>query len=133
MVQPAATMSDSDDDSAGPVRSTGGRNYSATPAAPLDPWEAARQEKRTIYVGTSSRAVPANHAVRARAHAQPAVSGWEARRRPGGLDETITEQLLHAAFVPFGDILQVQIPEDPAKRAWLAQERNCWTPRWPPS
>jgi len=45
-------MSDSDDDLAGPVRPTGGRNYSATPAAPLDPWEAARQEKRTIYVGT---------------------------------------------------------------------------------
>jgi len=30
----------------------------------------------------------------------------------GGLDERVTEQLLHAAFIPFGDIVEVQIPLD---------------------
>ncbi|KAJ3186750.1 hypothetical protein HDU85_007570 [Gaertneriomyces sp. JEL0708] len=31
----------------------------------------------------------------------------------GGLDEQVTEQILQAAFVPFGDLVQVQIPGDP--------------------
>ncbi|KAI8823338.1 peptidyl-prolyl cis-trans isomerase E [Fimicolochytrium jonesii] len=35
----------------------------------------------------------------------------------GGLDDQITEQILHAAFLPFGDILEVQIPPDPTSRA----------------
>ncbi|TPX60508.1 hypothetical protein PhCBS80983_g01693 [Powellomyces hirtus] len=34
----------------------------------------------------------------------------------GGLDDQITEQTLHAAFLPFGDILEVQIPPDPSSR-----------------
>lgn len=30
----------------------------------------------------------------------------------GGIDNTITKQLLHAAFIPFGDIIDVTIPVD---------------------
>jgi len=31
----------------------------------------------------------------------------------GGLDEQVNEVFLLNAFVPFGDIVQVQIPKDP--------------------
>ncbi|GAB5593405.1 Peptidyl-prolyl cis-trans isomerase cyp10 [Umbelopsis nana] len=34
----------------------------------------------------------------------------------GGLDQEVTEQLLYSAFIPFGDIISVQIPPDPASR-----------------
>ncbi|KAI9096954.1 peptidyl-prolyl cis-trans isomerase E [Phlyctochytrium arcticum] len=34
----------------------------------------------------------------------------------GGLDDTLTEKTLHAAFIPFGDIVEVQIPPDPSSR-----------------
>ena len=30
----------------------------------------------------------------------------------GGLDATVTEEILHAAFIPFGDIREVSIPKD---------------------
>ena len=30
----------------------------------------------------------------------------------GGLEQTVTEELLHAAFIPFGNIVEVQIPRD---------------------
>jgi peptidyl-prolyl isomerase E (cyclophilin E) len=30
----------------------------------------------------------------------------------GGLDDRVTEELLHAAFIPFGDIKNVSIPRD---------------------
>ena len=30
----------------------------------------------------------------------------------GGLEESVTEELLHAAFIPFGNIQEVQIPRD---------------------
>lgn len=30
----------------------------------------------------------------------------------GGLDEAVTEEILHAAFIPFGDIASVQIVKD---------------------
>ncbi|RHZ47132.1 hypothetical protein Glove_590g16 [Diversispora epigaea] len=32
----------------------------------------------------------------------------------GGLDDQVNEKILHAAFVPFGDIVEIQIPPDPA-------------------
>ena len=32
----------------------------------------------------------------------------------GGIDDQINEAVLRAAFIPFGDILDVQIPRDPA-------------------
>ncbi|CAB4400988.1 putative peptidyl-prolyl cis-trans isomerase E [Rhizophagus irregularis] len=32
----------------------------------------------------------------------------------GGLDDQVNEQILHAAFIPFGDIVEIQIPPDPA-------------------
>ncbi|KAI9321042.1 peptidyl-prolyl cis-trans isomerase E [Dichotomocladium elegans] len=31
----------------------------------------------------------------------------------GGLDQDMTEELLHAAFIPFGDIVSVQLAVDP--------------------
>lgn len=31
---------------------------------------------------------------------------------PGGLAEEVTEKILHAAFIPFGDIMDIQIPLD---------------------
>ncbi|CAO3662104.1 unnamed protein product [Umbelopsis vinacea] len=34
----------------------------------------------------------------------------------GGLDQEVTEQLLYSAFIPFGDIISVQIPPDPASK-----------------
>eukprot|EP00624_Nannochloropsis_granulata_P007783 evm.model.NODE_9501_length_5022_cov_14.226205.1 len=30
----------------------------------------------------------------------------------GGLDEKSTEEILHAAFIPFGNIIEVNIPKD---------------------
>ena len=30
----------------------------------------------------------------------------------GGLDTNVTEEILHAAFIPFGDIKSIQIPKD---------------------
>ena len=30
----------------------------------------------------------------------------------GGLEENVTEELVHAAFIPFGDLVEVQIPRD---------------------
>ncbi|KAF9309506.1 hypothetical protein BKA57DRAFT_474068 [Linnemannia elongata] len=35
----------------------------------------------------------------------------------GGLDEQVTPQILHAAFIPFGDITQIEIPSDPTSNA----------------
>ncbi|KAI9137502.1 putative peptidyl-prolyl cis-trans isomerase E [Paraphysoderma sedebokerense] len=35
----------------------------------------------------------------------------------GGLDDTVTAETLHAAFIPFGDIVTVEIPPDPSSRA----------------
>nr|CAG8434160.1 617_t:CDS:2 [Entrophospora candida] len=32
----------------------------------------------------------------------------------GGLDDQVNEEILHAAFIPFGDIVEIQIPPDPA-------------------
>ncbi|KAG2186504.1 hypothetical protein INT44_002726 [Umbelopsis vinacea] len=34
----------------------------------------------------------------------------------GGLDQEVTEQLLYSAFIPFGNIISVQIPPDAASR-----------------
>ena len=33
----------------------------------------------------------------------------------GGLDDNVTEEILHAAFIPFGDLKTVQIPKDYTK------------------
>ncbi|CAG8441928.1 2520_t:CDS:2 [Ambispora gerdemannii] len=32
----------------------------------------------------------------------------------GGLDDQVDEKVLHAAFIPFGEIVEIQIPPDPA-------------------
>jgi len=37
----------------------------------------------------------------------------------GGLDEQVNETFLLNAFVPFGDIVQVQLPRDPTSRMWF--------------
>jgi hypothetical protein len=36
----------------------------------------------------------------------------------GGLDEKCTEEMLHAAFIPFGDIVEVNIPKDFKESEW---------------
>ncbi|KAF9086863.1 hypothetical protein BGX27_003088 [Mortierella sp. AM989] len=35
----------------------------------------------------------------------------------GGLDEQVTPQVLHAAFIPFGEITHIEIPPDPTSTA----------------
>ncbi|KAG0328357.1 hypothetical protein BGZ99_005540 [Dissophora globulifera] len=35
----------------------------------------------------------------------------------GGLDDQVTPQVLHAAFVPFGEITHIEIPPDPTSNA----------------
>lgn len=30
----------------------------------------------------------------------------------GGLDDSVTEEILHAAFIPFGELKSIQIPKD---------------------
>mmetsp|Transcript_9610 Transcript_9610/g.14452 ORF Transcript_9610/g.14452 Transcript_9610/m.14452 type:complete len:84 (+) Transcript_9610:68-319(+) len=30
----------------------------------------------------------------------------------GGLEENVNEELLHSAFIPFGDLVEVQIPRE---------------------
>jgi hypothetical protein len=51
----------------------------------------------------SCRACTRTHA-RRHAHAGGAV--------PGGLDELVTDAVLHAAFLPFGEIKDVSVPVD---------------------
>jgi len=36
----------------------------------------------------------------------------------GGLAEDCTEEMLHAAFIPFGDIVEVTIPKDFKESEW---------------
>ncbi|KAK3821522.1 MAG: hypothetical protein J3Q66DRAFT_398551 [Benniella sp.] len=35
----------------------------------------------------------------------------------GGLDDQVTPQVLHAAFIPFGEITHIEIPPDPTSTA----------------
>ncbi|KAI9299826.1 peptidyl-prolyl cis-trans isomerase E [Cunninghamella echinulata] len=35
----------------------------------------------------------------------------------GGLDENVTQEILHAAFIPFGDLVSVELALDPGSRA----------------
>ncbi len=43
----------------------------------------------------------------------------------GGLDEGVTEALVHAAFVPFGNVKEVNLPMDPeSSEPWRAS-RLC--------
>jgi peptidyl-prolyl isomerase E (cyclophilin E) len=30
----------------------------------------------------------------------------------GGVDDSVTEEVLHAAFIPFGELKSIQIPKD---------------------
>lgn len=39
--------------------------------------------------------------------------------RPGGLAEEVDERVLHAAFIPFGDITDIQIPLDYETGEWI--------------
>lgn len=42
----------------------------------------------------------------------------------GGLDKQVTEQVLYAAFVPFGPLKSVQVPMDYSTRT-LSWRRRC--------
>jgi RNA recognition motif-containing protein len=46
----------------------------------------------------------------------------------GGLDEQVTEQLLRAAFVPFGDIVSVQLPSDTASSTCVLGRQTVGAP-----
>ena len=37
----------------------------------------------------------------------------------GGLDEQVTEEIVRAAFIPFGEIVDVQLPKDPGTCKFL--------------
>lgn len=43
----------------------------------------------------------------------------------GGLEETVTEALVHAAFVPFGPVKEVNMPMDP-ESSESCRTRRCW-------
>ena len=44
--------------------------------------------------------------------ARPRRSSALSAARAGGLDELVTEAVLHAAFLPFGEIKDVSLPVD---------------------
>lgn len=48
----------------------------------------------------------------------PAVPGDRCPVSSGGLAEEVDEKVLHAAFIPFGDITDIQIPLDYETGAW---------------
>ena len=37
----------------------------------------------------------------------------------GGLDDTVDEKILHAAFIPFGEIKSIELPRDHSTRNFL--------------
>lgn len=42
----------------------------------------------------------------------------------GGLDDQVTSQVLHAAFIPFGEITQIEIPPDPTSSKCPRQDKE---------
>ena len=65
-------------------------------------------DKRTLYVGACARAPRC-----------PLVGGSHPTSPPGGLEESVTTEILHAAFLPFGEITDVNLVLDAATRARL--------------
>ena len=65
-------------------------------------------DKRTLYVGAC-----------ARAPRHPLVGGSHPTSPPGGLEESVTTEILHAAFLPFGEITDVNLVLDSSTRAHL--------------
>ena len=63
-------------------------------------------DKRTLYVGAC-----------ARAPRRPLVGSSHPTSPPGGLEESVTTEILHAAFLPFGEITDVNLVLDNATRA----------------
>ena len=68
---------------------------------------AVTQNRTTLYVGARCARRP---------HARMLVgfrsADAYARCAAGGLDELVTEAVLHAAFLPFGEIKDVSLPVD---------------------
>lgn len=46
----------------------------------------------------------------------------------GGLAEEVDEKVLHAAFIPFGDLIDIQIPLDYETGEPSSDEGNCAAP-----
>jgi hypothetical protein len=65
----------------------------------------SKQHKKILYVGEVMHIYIWLHAAKVLF-----ISG----HLIGGLDETVDEAILHAAFIPFGEIKEVQIPKDNA-------------------
>ncbi|KAI9498366.1 hypothetical protein BDB00DRAFT_445371 [Zychaea mexicana] len=42
----------------------------------------------------------------------------------GGLDQEMTEAILHAAFIPFGDIVSVQLAVDPGSQRYIDNQHK---------
>lgn len=70
--------------------------------------------KRVLYVGEWGRGL----------RAPRGASGAVTLCAAGGLAEEVDEKVLHAAFIPFGDITDIQIPLDYETGAWRGAGRR---------
>lgn len=77
----------------------------------------ANVQKRILYVGACP-AMPY----------PPVAALTLLARRTGGIEEGVTKEILHAAFIPFGDLLDVQVPQDHATRAQAPASRPTRVP-----
>ena len=78
-------------------------------------------DKRTLYVGAHAPATPARaRLVERRAHARH----LDMARCAGGLEESVTDDILRAAFLPFGEVTDVNLPLDTSSRARLPARRG---------
>ena len=68
------------------------------------------QDKRTIYVGAYAAHCPLLPAC--------TQTFWKVTWT-GGLEESVTEDIIRAAMVPFGEIIDVNLPLDSSSRAPL--------------
>ena len=57
--------------------------------------------------------------------AQPSPPSTPSQPHTGGLAEDCTEEMLHAAFIPFGDIVEVTIPKDFKESTCLRRAWGC--------
>ena len=74
---------------------------------PLDAWlpDAPRQK-------TDGKQVGGMHPTRMYTFISFISSTKRVVELPGGLAEEVTEKVIHAAFIPFGDLMDIQIPLD---------------------
>lgn len=71
--------------------------------------KSSAEQNNTVYVGEQFLGYSNKH--RWNWHSDPVVG-----LLPGGVGQDVDSQLLYATFLTFGEILDVQLPKDPAKR-----------------